>query len=134
MALLEDWRAAKIELDAAQAKERDLRARVISSFSSVGPMHSGVENVPYFGGTIKIEHKLDYKLDTNTDKVDAMLDAIERSQEGGNVIAERLVKWKPEISVSEYKLLNNAQRALVTPILTIKPASKSVTFVPVVGA
>lgn len=90
-------------------------------------MASGVENVDTGMGKIKITHKLEYKFTgVPNDRIDTMLDAIEKSQEGGNVIAERLVIWKPELSVSEYKRLMPQQKALVDAILTIKPASKSI--------
>ena len=128
MAVLDAWIAAKRAFLDAQTKERELRAEVLALFSDRmnDSMASGVENVDTGIGKLKVTHKLEYKLDADNDKVDAMLDKIEKSQEGGNVIAERLVVWKPEISVREYKLLAPAQKAVVDTILTIKQASKSV--------
>lgn len=128
--LIDNWMKAKAAFVTAQNFERQLRAQVIAANSGVGEMHSGVENVPVLGGTLKIEHKLDYKLDNDNDKIDAVLDAIEVSMEGGKIIAERLIKWTPEISVREYKLLEPAQKKLVDDVLTIKPASKSIEFKP----
>lgn len=135
MTVLADWQKAKDVFDLAQANERKLRAEVISLFSEMASneMSSGMETVPTGVGKLKIEHKLDYKLDADTDKVDNALDQIEKSMEGGNIVAERLVKWKPEISVREYKLLDAKQKAIVDKVLTIKPASKSVKLEPVVG-
>ena len=121
------WKTAKAELDAAQANERELRAKVIEMFSTeTNEMHSGVENIDlnYDRWILKITHKLDYKL-ADRDAVMSALTQISTSQEGGNIIAERLVKWKPELSVSEYKLLNGGQRTIIDRVLTIKPATKS---------
>lgn len=128
MAVLDAWTASKRAFLDAQAKERELRAEVLALFSNEmnNPMASGVENIDTGVGKLKVTHKLEYKLESDNDKVDAMLDKIEKSMEGGNIIAERLVMWKPEISVREYKLLTPAQKLLVDPILTIKQASKSV--------
>jgi len=135
MSVLDAWREAVKAHATAQEAERKLRAEVISLFSDMASneMSSGMETVPTGIGKLKIEHKLDYKLDADTDKVDTALDQIEKSMEGGNIVAERLVKWKPEISVREYKLLDAKQKAIVDKVLTIKPASKSVKLEPVVG-
>lgn len=128
MAVLDAWLASKQQFLAAQQRERELRAKVIELFSEKAndAMASGVENIDTGVGKIKITHKLEYKLEGSNAKVDAMLDKIEKSQEGGNVIAERLVNWKPELSVREYKLLSKPQQLIVDEILVIKPASKSV--------
>ena len=74
---------------------------------------------------MKITHKLNYTLG-NANLVDKALDLIEKSQEGGNVIAERLVSWKPELSVREYKLLSPQQKAYIDTVLTVKPGTPSV--------
>lgn len=127
--LLEAWKTANDKARAAVMIERDLRLQVIEAFSTeTNEMASGIENIDIgYGFDLKIQHKLDYKLDNANDceALDKALDAIETSMEGGKIIAERLVKWKPELSVSEYKLLGNEQRAMIDKVLTIKPASKS---------
>lgn len=134
MAVLDEHRKAVAVLAAAKAREAELRAEVIALFSErTEALASGMENIETGYGTLKIEHKLNYELAKDNDAVDAMLDKLEKSQEGGNVIAERLVSWKPEISVREYKLLTAAQKALVDAVLTIKPAAKSVKLEPVKG-
>lgn len=130
MAVLDAHRQAAAEAKAANEKERQLRAEVIKLFSERADdaMASGVENVATGIGTLKITHKLNYNLG-NADLVDKALDAIEKSQEGGNVIAERLVKWKPELSVREYKLLTPKQKALIDAVLTITPGAASIEIV-----
>lgn len=128
------WQDAQKTLEAAKAKEMEWRKEVIDIFSDRAgeAMASGMENVATSFGTLKIEHKLTYKLG-NVDLVDKALDAIEKSQEGGNVIAERLVSWKPELSVREYKLLSAVQQKIIDEVLTISPAAKSIKLEPVKG-
>lgn len=133
--LFDDWQAKKKVFELAQAEEREARAAMMEAWSERmdDVMAEGAESIDTGFGKLTITHKLDYKL-SNADEVDKALDLIEKSQEGGNVIAERLVSWKPELSVREYRLLTPAQRAVIDKVLTIKPASKSVAFKPVAGA
>lgn len=126
--LIANWNAAKTALANATATERELRAQIIATFSTeTDEMKSGVENIDlaYDRWQLKITHKLDYKM-ADPDAVKQSLSLIASSEEAGYLIADRLVKWKPEISVSEYKLLNGGQRNIIDRVLTIKPAAKSV--------
>lgn len=128
-----DWQNAKAALEEAKANELSLRNELIELFSDIkDPDYSGTENVETPYGQLKITHKLTYSLG-NADLVEKALDRIEVSQQGGNVIAERLVNWKPELSVREYKLLDASQQAIINEVLTIKPAAKSLEFKPVKG-
>lgn len=137
-ALLTQWKEAKALLDKIKVTEAELRKQVVEAFSEEAkPGYSGTENVNVgWGFTLKIVHKLNYKLDTTNDcaKLDKVLDTIEKGMEGGNIIAERLVKWKPELSVSEYKLLSPANKKLIDGVLTISDATPEVTLVPPKGA
>jgi hypothetical protein len=131
---LEAWKSAKEALDSAQVLERALRDEVVALFATnKDVMASGTETVETPLGKLKIEHKLNYSLG-DADEVDKALDLIEKSQEGGNVIAERLVKWEPQIYVGEYKKLNDKQKAIIDKVLTIKPATKAIKIEPIKGA
>lgn len=126
--LLSRWQAAKTAAANAVLSERELRLKVIETFSTeTDEMKSGVENIDlgFDKWELKITHSVDYKLG-ETDAVKAALAQIATSIEGGNIIADRLVKFKPELSASEYKLLNGGQRNIIDRVLTIKPASKSI--------
>lgn len=127
MAVLDAHRQSVATLKAAKEAEAQLRAEVISLFSErVNDANaSGVENIDTGYGKLKITHKLNYTLG-NANLVDKALDLIEKSQEGGNIIAERLVSWKPELSVREYKLLSPQQKAYIDTVLTVKPGTPSV--------
>ena len=126
-----DWNNAKVALELAKANELLLRNELVELFSDIkDPDYAGTENVETPIGQLKIVHKLSYSLG-NADLVEKALDRIEASQEGGNVIAERLVDWKPELSLSNYKLLTDRQKAMINEVLTIKPATKTLEFKPV---
>lgn len=128
-AALNEWVAAKKALDEAKARENAARMALIATASDVAdPMATGTENVPFGAGTLKIVRTLNYKFTTDNDGIDTVLDAIEKSMEGGNIIAERLVKWKGELSLSEYKLLSPENRARIDRILEVRPATPSVEF------
>ena len=128
-AALNEWVAAKKALDEAKARENAARMALIATASDVAdPMATGTENVPFGTGTLKIVRTLNYKFTTDNDGIDRVLDDIEKSMEGGNIIAERLVKWKGELSLSEYKLLSPENKARIDRIIEAKPATPSVEF------
>jgi hypothetical protein len=128
-AVINEWIAAKRALDDAKTREAAARLALIATVSDIAdPMATGTENVDVGTGTIKIVRALNYKLTADNDGIDNVLDQIEKSMEGGNIIAERLVKWKGELSVSEYKLLSPENKARIDRILETKPAAPSVEF------
>lgn len=128
-AALKEWTEAKAALVTATTRERAARATLIEIASDIAdPMATGTENVEFSTGKLKIVRALNYKFTTDNDGIDAVLDAIEKSMEGGNVIAERLVKWKGELSLSEYKLLSADNKARIDRILEATPATPSVEF------
>jgi len=131
-ALLDKWNSAKNLLKDATATESELRTQVIESFSTVADeMYSGVENIDlgYDNFELKITHNLRYTLDNANDyeAVDNACDRIEALI--GEVLTNRLIKRKLELSVSEYKKLGDVSaEALkeINKVLTIKPASKAI--------
>lgn len=137
-ALLTQWKEASELLAKIKVTEAELRKQVVEAFSNdAKPGHSGTENVDVgWGHKLKIEHKLNYKLDNSDDcaKLDKVLDSIEKSMEGGNIIAERLVKWSPELSIREYKLLSPENKKRIDTVLTITDGTPSVTLIPPKGA
>lgn len=76
------------------------------------------------GETIKVEKQ-----------VEDLQEAIANLGNEGPFLAERLIKWKPELSETEYKALDADNpthmqaKALIDAILTTKPASPQLTFV-----
>jgi hypothetical protein len=128
-----EWREADQQLAAAKANELTKRnAAIALCFPTVA---EGVNRFPLGNGyALKCEGRLNYKLDSDTAKVDAVLDRIEKAGNEGPFLASRLIKWKPELSTGEYKKLDpNAPehatiKALVNTILTITPGLPGLTL------
>lgn len=130
--LLQSWQAKKAELDALKLAESQLRAEVLAAFSEhvADELFSGVENIDIGQGyDLKITHALSYKLDNANDfeRTDEALDAIEKL-DNGELLAERLVKRKLELSVSEYKKLPPAAKKIIDRVLTITNAAPTVAI------
>lgn len=144
--LLNDWRKSAEALAKAKAYEADLRGKVVACYSDPTKT-TGTENVPLgMGWFVKVEKKLSYNLKSFTEglnKQNAVSNALtllcqatkdsqgnELNPELGKVVATRLVKWEPELSVSEYKQLLPGHREIIDTVLEIKPASPTVSLVP----
>lgn len=134
-ALLAQWKEASELLAKIKLTESELRKQIVEAFSlEAMPGHSGTENVDVgWGYKLKIVHGVNYKLGS-PEMVEQQLDQIEASMEGGSIIAERLVKWEPKLSVTEYKLLSPAQKAMIDKVITITDATPTVSLVKPKGA
>ena len=118
-----------------KATEQDWRKDI---FAAYFPGHrKGTVNRDLGNGYIlKAVGKLNYKLDPAIDKVEAVMDAIEKVGNEGAFLADRLVKTKYELAEGEYNKLaadNTTQseiKALVDSILTITDGSPSLEIVP----
>lgn len=123
------WNEVKKTLDQVKETEMMMRKHIVESNShGFDPEQIGTQNVELGNGWIlKAVVKQSYKLDPDTDKVDAALDKLEDWQ------AERLVKWTASMSVSEYKKLDQAGLDAINPVLTISLASPTLTLVPPKG-
>lgn len=128
IALLKRWDTASTELAKFKALEAELRAEVVKTFSAP-EIRKGTENFDLDAGfTLKIVKKQSYKLDG--DKVNDVLDSIEKiGGPEGKLIADRLVKFKPELSITEYNQLPEKYSALVNSMVTISDASPTVEIV-----
>lgn len=119
-ALVAEWSAADLALAAAKVNEIILREQVVKALFADAPTGTNNHELPT-GQTLSCVKKLNYKLDT-----DATINALDTlSVTIGIELAKRLVKWKPELSVSEYKKMSDASRAIIDVALTITPATPS---------
>lgn len=135
------WQAAKPVAAEAVERERELRARVTATLFPTP--RKGTQRYDLGGGyKVKLVHGTTYNLG-NKDMVDPatnepipikkqvedLQQAIAELGNEGPMLAERLIKWKPELSASEYEKLNvefdieAKAKALIDAILTTKPAS-----------
>jgi hypothetical protein len=128
--LIAQWQLARSNLAVALAAELKLRnALVTSQFPNA---EEGANTVDLANGwkltaTIKYNYNLDNK------RIDDAIDRMELLGERGKLIAERLVKYKAELSISEYRKLTDENagdteakiNAIINDVLTIKPGTPS---------
>lgn len=143
-ALITAWRAAKSEATQAVERERDLRAELAQLLFQEPT--EGTNTYDLGGGySVKLSHSFTYNIckepgkrithDVYVDKVDTLQSAVEATGPEGKLLAERLFKWTPELSVTEFKKLDDSQpvqaliKTLITQQLTTKPDSPKLEFV-----
>ena len=120
--LVSDWQHADMLLKASKAAEYQLRLEIARDLFDA-KVESGTENLDLGAGyTLKCTKKLNYSLDAK--RVESVLDQL-----SSPILADRLVSWKPDLRVSEYKQLPDDDRTLVDTVLTIKQATPAVQLV-----
>ena len=126
------WEAAVKALAAAKDAEAALRKEVLAEAFAFDPeaLREGTENFePGNGYKLKAVFKISRNLNNENEAVDKVLSKIEKTGPEGAFIAERLVKWKPELSVSEYKKLPEKFKKLFDEVVTSKEAMPSLELV-----
>jgi hypothetical protein len=121
--LLVDWQAKKAALEVA--KEAEMAARKLAVMFMHDPSKSGTtENVELGGGykaTMKVPVRYGFiqNAEGRTDKakIEKALAKIEKDGEAGELIAERLIKWTPELSLTEYKQLPDKYRKIIDDVI-----------------
>jgi len=133
--LLNLWETAQKTLAAAKENEMELRKRVVD-FAFDQDQKSGTENIELANGyKAKAVKKLNFSFIKNSeDKVDkkaidSALCLIESDGAAGELIAERLVKWTPTLSLSEYKQLCGTHKAIIDAVVITKEASPTLSIV-----
>lgn len=126
--VLQKWLDANKALTDAKAVEATLRQKVVEMYPFEAD--EGTERVPLANGyELKVVKKLNYTLNNKDDATDKALTKLEEMGERGKLIAERLVSWKPTLSISEYRELTAGERGIIDEVLTIKPGLPSLELV-----
>jgi hypothetical protein len=116
LAVLAAWHEASLEL--AQLKIREGHLRLAAFQKNVAAPVEGTNNVPLEGGyLLKAIGKVNYKVE-DTAEMRAALVALPGET------PQRLLKWEPNLSVSEWKRLLDTDpvaAATVAPFITSKP-------------
>lgn len=131
-ALIIKWQESQTLLAEAKEREAELRKQVLTEVFnfSENDLREGVENFELGKGfKLKATFKVNRTLDNTNDKVDSILTKMENTSEEGRILAERLVKWKAELSVSEYRNLPDKFKKMIDAAITTKTATPSLTFV-----
>jgi hypothetical protein len=143
-AMLGDWEQSKRALEAAKNAEMELRKQVVQ-FNFSREKLEGTERVDLANGwQLKAVKKLNYNLVapvegvTVVDAVDLVLTEIEGISPEGKFIAERLVKWTPELSLSEYRKLDDlpngkAFKQAIDKVIETKEGAPTLELVPPKG-
>lgn len=130
--MLAAWEAAQKSALHWKLEEMRLRMLVNELFPEVERLGEGTHYVPLSNGyRLKGEHGWNYTLNGKDDAVAVhqALDKLEKIGDDGKFIAERVVKWKPDLSVSEYKKLRPEHKSIIDTVLTTKPASPALSIV-----
>lgn len=127
-AAIMQWTKSVVELATAKKEEAALRDFVVKL---AFPSHkdSGTENFELGKGyKLKATFKLNFKF-PDIAKLNSVLDQFEAKGDAGKLLAERVVKWKPELSLTEYKQLPAEYAALLTPVIETSPGTPSLELV-----
>jgi hypothetical protein len=127
---------AKQELEAAKEKEMILRKKCVD-FAFDQDKKSGTENIALANGyKAKAVKKLTYGFVQNDeglvdkDAIEKALVKIEQDGTAGKMIAERLIKWTPSLSLTEYKQLTPAHKQAIDEVIVTKEGAPTLTIVP----
>lgn len=132
---LKAWERTKLDLGALTMRERALRAEVVAELFPAPTI--GTNNLDLGNGyTLKFVKGVNYSLDkgdvdpnTGLCNTDRALDNMRSTGNDGAFVADRLVKWKPELSISEYKKLSDTHKKIIDKVITTSDASPELTIV-----
>ena len=126
------WEAAVKALAAAKDAEAALRKEVLAEAFAFDPeaLREGTETFEIGNGyKLKAVFKISRNLNNENEAVDKVLSKIEKTGPEGVFIAERLVKWTPDLSLTEYKKLPEKFKKLFDEVVTSKEAIPSLELV-----
>lgn len=144
-AMLQEWEDSKRKLEQAKADEMELRKKVVA-FNFDHNKLEGTERVELANGyQLKAVKKLNYKLVspfenmTVVDAVDAALTELESFGPEGKFIAERVVKWSCDLSLSEYRKLDeipngDKYKAIIDKVVATDEGAPTLEIVPPKGS
>lgn len=125
--ILGQWEKAKTEMAKWKDLEMQCRVAYIEMVSDANKL-TGTENIELQNGyKAKIVKKQNYNV--NQDTVNDALDQIENTGEAGKLIAERLIKWKAELSKTEYDQLSDAHKKIIDNVITVTPGTPTLEIV-----
>lgn len=132
--LLVEWNVTKEELEKAKEREMELRKAFVD-FAFDQNKTSGTENLDLGNGyKAKSVKKENYGFVKNADgkidekAIDEAVSKLAKTPNGG-LIAERLVKWSPTLSVSEYKLLSAEQLKIVNKVIVVSQGAPTLEII-----
>lgn len=102
-------------------KERDAELRGMIYGGAFAAMEDGKQHTIELGNGYKLKGKrpINYKVDAA--KIDDALDALTKIGNSGAFLADRVIKWEPKLSLTEYNQLTEEQRAAIDVAITTTP-------------
>ena len=125
--ILQEWEVAATQLAILKADELRLRNEYVKLVSNP-TKESGTENIELGAGyKAKIVKKQNYNV--NQDTVNVALDKMENDSPEGKVYADQVIKWKAELSKTQYDLMPEKYRKMIDACITITPGTPSLEIV-----
>lgn len=125
--VLAQWLEAKAALEGAKEREMSLRKEAVAMFADPA-IKEATQVIPLANGyKLKAKFPLSYSLDQSL--IDQAVEDLENYDEFGKFVADRLVKYKADISITEYKALSDAHKKIIDKVLTIKDAAPTLELV-----
>jgi len=117
---LKEWYALKQQVDELKGKEVVLRQFIVAGLfpdpkegTNTHPLNDGT------GAVAKATHVINRAVQVE------QLEELEKSLETDNNLPkldlDKLIKWKPEVAIKEYRTLTDEERHLFDQVLVIKP-------------
>lgn len=132
---LSKWYLLKKQLAEVKTAESLMRSRIAKFFfpapdegTNTHPLKDGT------GANLKMVHTIDRKVDEGElEALKAALAAAE-TEEGSNLKGleldfDKLIVWKPELKIAEYRKLSEAQQAVFDRVLVVKPGMAQLDIV-----
>ena len=124
---LSKWYLLKKQLAEVKTAETLMRSRIAKFFFPTPD--EGTNNHPLKDGTgavLKMVHTIDRKVDEG--ELEALKAALAAAAEdetsnlrGVEFEFDKLIVWKPELKIAEYRKLSEAQQAIFDRVLVVKP-------------
>lgn len=133
--LLLDWRQKKAVLDVAKFEEMQARKQIVDMLHD--PARTGSTETTDLGAGYKLKIKVPirYSFVKNSDGkidralIDSVIDTIESDNEYGELVAKNIIRWNPELSLTEYKNLPVKYRLLIDDVLVTSEGAPTVELV-----
>ena len=133
--LLLAWEESKKALEVAKEKEMEQRKTVVA-FAFDLNKESGTERIELGNGyQAKAVKKVNYGFVKTEDgklnkaAIDKALSKIEKTGPAGELIAERLVKWTPDLSLTEYKQLPEKLKSIIDEVIVTSEGAPTLEII-----
>ncbi|HCH8780794.1 TPA: hypothetical protein NNT57_004560 [Salmonella enterica] len=127
--MIQLWHKTQEQLRSLKEHEAEQRQEVLDRMFANKAGSEGTTNIELgHGWKLKATFKKTIGF-TSVDELNAALDRMEDHSPEGKLLADRLVSWKPSLSLTEFKQLPSDFVGMMKDVITIKDATPSVELV-----